>query len=68
MAKIIQNCAECGKEFVTYHTEFKMYCSVGCEFKKHEEHPPECGWHRDWHNCNCGAFDLKEEEDVNKTT
>jgi hypothetical protein len=29
--------------------------------KKYEEHPPECPWHRDWHACNCGAFDLKED-------
>lgn len=28
--------------------------------KKFEEHPPECGWHKDWHSCNCGAFDLQE--------
>lgn len=21
-------------------------------------HPKECGWHKDWHNCNCGLFDI----------
>ena len=21
------------------------------------EHPPDCGWHRDWHSCACGLFD-----------
>ena len=20
-------------------------------------HPKECGWHSDWHSCNCGLFD-----------
>jgi hypothetical protein len=20
------------------------------------EHTKECGWHKDWHNCTCGAF------------
>ena len=20
------------------------------------EHTEECGWHKDWHNCTCGAF------------
>ena len=24
------------------------------------EHTEECGWHKDWHNCTCGAFDIKE--------
>jgi hypothetical protein len=32
MAKIIQSCAECGKKFVTYHAELKMFCSVGCQY------------------------------------
>ena len=22
------------------------------------QHPEDCGWHRDWHNCNCGLFDI----------
>lgn len=60
MSKIIQNCIECGKEFKTYLSEYKLHCSVGCQMKKFEEHPPECGWHKDWHSCNCGAFDLQE--------
>jgi len=21
------------------------------------EHTPDCEWHKDWHACNCGAFD-----------
>ena len=21
------------------------------------EHKEDCGWHTDWHQCNCGAFD-----------
>lgn len=20
-----------------------------------DEHTPTCGWHRDWHECDCGA-------------
>jgi hypothetical protein len=68
MAKITQKCVECQKEFQTYHEEFKMYCSVGCKMRKYEEHPPECGWHRDWHSCSCGAFDLKEVEDGTNST
>ena len=26
-----------------------------------EEHAINCNWWRDWHDCNCGAFDKKEE-------
>jgi hypothetical protein len=26
-----------------------------------QEHPLNCSWHRDWHACSCGAFDVKEE-------
>ena len=22
-----------------------------------QEHSPECKWHKDWHACDCGAFD-----------
>ena len=22
------------------------------------EHKPDCGWHKDWHNCSCQAFDI----------
>ena len=25
--------------------------------KENTEHPPECKWHKDWHACDCGAFD-----------
>ena len=21
------------------------------------DHPPDCKWHKDWHACDCGAFD-----------
>lgn len=63
MSKITQKCVECGKEFEQYRSEYRIHCSVGCQFKKYEEHPPECGWHRDWHSCSCGAFDLKDHQD-----
>ena len=26
-----------------------------------EKHSPDCKWHKDWHACDCGAFD--EEDD-----
>jgi len=22
------------------------------------KHPLECNWHRDWHDCNCGLFNI----------
>ena len=27
------------------------------DFYRKQEHPPECKWHKDWHACDCGAFD-----------
>ena len=26
-----------------------------------QPHSATCGWHKDWHDCSCGAFDRKEE-------
>jgi len=26
-----------------------------------ENHTDDCNWWQDWHACNCGAFDRKEE-------
>ena len=26
------------------------------------EHTKECGWHKDWSSCSCGAFDIKEKK------
>jgi hypothetical protein len=23
------------------------------------EHTKDCGWHKDWHDCTCGAFDQR---------
>ena len=28
-----------------------------CEDCDLEGHSRTCGWHKDWHNCDCGAFD-----------
>ena len=25
------------------------------------DHPPECKWHKDWHACDCGAFEKEEK-------
>ena len=33
-----------------------------CEDCDLEGHPPACGWHRDWHSCDCGAFDKGEQQ------
>jgi len=27
------------------------------------EHPLDCSWHKDWHACDCGLFDNKEDEE-----
>lgn len=27
-----------------------------------EKHPDDCLWWQDWHACNCGAFDVKENQ------
>ena len=32
-----------------------------CEDCDLEGHSRICGWHKDWHNCDCGAFDKEEE-------
>ena len=33
------------------------------KYFQREEHPPECPWYKDWHSCNCGLFDNKENKD-----
>ena len=39
------------------------YDDLHLEMKElNKDHPPECKWHKDWHACNCGAFD---EEEIN---
>ena len=38
-----------------------------CEDCDLEGHSATCGWHRDWHKCDCGAFD-KEGIKVNEDT
>ena len=30
---------------------------TGDEAVSKDKHPPECKWHKDWHACDCGAFD-----------
>lgn len=24
-----------------------------------KDHPEDCGWWQDWHQCSCGLFDVK---------
>ena len=26
-----------------------------------DDHSPECKWHKDWHNCDCGNFDGEQK-------
>ena len=33
-----------------------------CEDCDLEGHSALCGWQRDWHSCDCGAFDSKQSE------
>lgn len=33
------------------------------KYFQREEHPPECPWYKDWHSCNCGLFDNKENKE-----
>ena len=41
------------------------YDDLNFEMKElDKDHPPECKWHKDWHACNCGAFD-EEDDEVN---
>ena len=50
--------------------EGDAYCSLTCAIMdgkmsvKNEQpkHSPTCGWHKDWHDCNCGAFDKKSSK------
>ena len=31
------------------------------EYLNEDKHSPECKWHKDWHACDCGAFDKEEK-------
>lgn len=33
MAKIEARCVNCNKKFITYHSEIKLFCSLGCQFE-----------------------------------
>jgi len=34
------------------------YDDLNLEMKTlNNNHPPDCKWHKDWHACDCGAFD-----------
>lgn len=41
-----------------------MVCGLltftGIGHKMSGEHEKYCNWWYDWHDCNCGAFDIKE--------
>ena len=52
------------------HTDFyvPLNCAKcqgsGCDLcpSGRDKHPPECKWHKDWHACDCGAFDEEDDE------
>ena len=31
------------------------------EMQELDDHTPECKWHKDWHACDCGAFEKEEK-------
>lgn len=33
-----------------------------CEDCDLEDHSVMCNWHKDWHNCDCGKFDIEESK------
>ena len=40
---------------------FFLEVGIPCEDCDLEGHSVTCGWHKDWHRCDCGAFDKEEE-------
>jgi len=36
------------------------YDDLHLQLKELDDHPPECKWHKDWHACDCGAFDAQK--------
>ena len=41
---------ELEKEMAKLRLDYQQYL-------RKQEHPSECKWHKDWHACDCGAFD-----------
>ena len=39
---------------------FFLEAGLPCEDCDLEGHAVMCGWHKDWHNCDCGALDKEE--------
>jgi hypothetical protein len=58
MARVKTTCVICKKEFITFDSNFQIYCSVGCQIDS--IHSADCAWFNDWHKCSCGAFDILE--------
>ena len=63
------SCYKCNSESSPYYA-FTVSEEIlqECIRKQKEEdeqpdqpHPATCGWHKDWHDCSCGAFDKEEE-------
>ena len=44
---------ELEKEMAKLRLDYQQYL-------RKQEHPSECKWHKDWHACDCGAFDDEE--------
>ena len=70
--QIIDDCGKKHNQIETFFgfSKFKkemekrdfVYLSINGPIYKFDkqEHSPECGWHKDWHNCSCGLFDIKK--------
>ena len=41
---------------------FFLEVGLPCEDCDLEGHAVMCGWHKDWHNCDCGALDKEESK------
>ncbi len=57
LQKKYKTCSKCGIAQTSTGT------CASCAYTQYEnkngleqKHTKECGWHTDWHNCDCGAF------------
>ena len=59
------SCYKCNSESSTHYAlTVPKEVLEECIRKKRKEdqlHSATCGWHKDWHNCDCGAFDKEQE-------
>lgn len=41
--------------------EYFKNAYANVDYQGRKQHSPTCGWHSDWHSCNCGVFDKEKE-------